>query len=232
MDIVEFKILTSDLVKKNFLFTGREGRDTLDLNQLYILRDHNRKRRKMQKLEEGDKGPDNRQDQMDEMKDKFLVKKQPSEGVEAPKESEPISVITMAQKDELVPAFTRAKTLCEDHFPDLREKDDALQDNFKHFPQLILEMKSKIHEKLQRELKQHGNNRGFESLLDHTENDNYDQYLKVERLETELREVLLSTFVRSRQCCITRAFSRCPHLNGTALWDERKRLQSNVWASS
>ena len=73
LDIVEFKILTSDLVNKNFLFTGREGPDTLDLNQLYILRDHNRKRRKMQKLEEGDKGPDNRQDQMDEMKDKFLV---------------------------------------------------------------------------------------------------------------------------------------------------------------
>ena len=53
LDIVEFNALASDLVKKNFLFTGREGPDTLDLNQLYVLREYNWKRRKMQKLEEG-----------------------------------------------------------------------------------------------------------------------------------------------------------------------------------
>ena len=191
MDIVEFKILTSDLVKKNFLFTGREGRDTLDLNQLYILRDHNRKRRKMQKLEEGDKGPDNRQDQIDAMKDKFDVEKQPSEGEEAPKEPEPIYVITKAQKEQLVQACALAKTLCDTCFPDLRGRAAALQHDSKDLLQLIVELKKRIHDGLQRELKQSGNNRGFESLFDHSENANYILYLQVERLETQLHIILL-----------------------------------------
>jgi hypothetical protein len=191
LDIVEFKALASDLVKKNFLFTGREGTDTLDLNQLYVLREYNWKRRKMQKLEEGDKGPDNRQDHIDSMKDKFLVEKQPPEGVEAPKEPDPIYVITKAQKEKLVQACTLAKTLCDTCFPDLRERADALQHNSKDLLPFIVELKKKIHDGLLRELKQRDNNRGFESLFDHTENANYVLYLQVERCETELHSIVL-----------------------------------------
>jgi uncharacterized protein YrzB (UPF0473 family) len=191
LDIVEFKALANDLVKKNFLFTGREGPDTLDVNQLYILREYNWKRRKMQKLEEGDKGPDNRRDQIDAMKDKFLVEKQPSEGGEAPKEPEPIYVITEAQKEQLVEACALAKTLCDTCFPDLRERADALQHNSKDLLLLIAELKKRIYDALQREIKQRGNNRGFESLFEHTENTNYVLYLDVERHETALHSILL-----------------------------------------
>ena len=185
LDIVEFKALASDLVKKNLLFTGREGPDTLNLNQLYILREYNWKQRRMQKLEKGD-GPDNRQDQID----KFLVEKQPSEGGEAPKEPEPIYVITKAQKEQLVKACALVKTLCDTCVPDLRERADALQYNSKDLLPLIVELKKGIHDGLQRELKQRGNN-GFESLFDHTENANYVLYLEVERVETVLQRILL-----------------------------------------
>jgi hypothetical protein len=190
LDVVEFKTLASDLVKKNFLFTGREGPDTLDLNQLYILREYNWKRRKMQKLEEN-KGPDNRQDQIDAMKDKFLVELQPSEDGEAPKEPEPIYVITKAQKEQLVQACALAKTLCDTCFPDLRGRAEALQHDSKDLLPLIVELKKRIHDGLQRELKQRGNNRGFESLFDHSENSNYILYLQVERIETALHIILL-----------------------------------------
>jgi hypothetical protein len=191
LDIVEFKALASDLVKKNFLFNGREGPETLDLNQLYILREYNWKRRKMQELEEDDKGPDNRQDQIDAMKDKFLVEKQPSEGGEALKEPEPIYVITEAQKEQLVEACALAKTLCDTCFPDLRERADALQHNSKDLLLLIVELKKRIYDALQREIKQRGSNRGFESLFEHTENTNYVLYLDVERHETALHSILL-----------------------------------------
>jgi len=214
LDIVEFKGLASDLVKKNFLFTGREGPDTLDLNQLYVLREYNWKRRKMQKLEEGTNdaeaggenkledngpqvvydplvGPDNRKDQIDAMKDKILLKNQPSEGGEAPKEPEPIYVITKVQKVKLEEACAYAKLLCDTCFPDLRERADALQHNSKDLLPLIVELKKRIHDGLQRELKQLGNNRGFQSLFEHTENANYALYLQVERLETELHKIFL-----------------------------------------
>jgi len=192
LDIVEFKGLASDLVKKNFLFTGREGPDTLDLNQLYVLREYNWKRRKMQKLEElEDNGPDNRKDQIDAMKDKILLKNQPSEGGEAPKEPEPIYVITKVQKVKLEEACAYAKLLCDTCFPDLRERADALQHNSKDLLPLIVELKKRIHDGLQRELKQLGNNRGFQSLFEHTENANYALYLQVERLETELHKIFL-----------------------------------------
>jgi hypothetical protein len=191
LDVVEFKALASDLVKKNFLFTGREGPDTLDLNQLNILREYNWKRRKMQKLEEDDNGPDNRQDQIDAKQDEFLVELQPSEGDEAPKEPEPIYVITKAQKEHLVQGCALAKTLCDTYFPDLRGRADALQHDSKDLLPLIVELKKRIHDGLQGELKQRGNNRGFESLFDHSENANYKLYLKVERLETQLHIILL-----------------------------------------
>ena len=191
LDIVEFKALASDLVKKNFLFNGREGPETLDLNQLYILREYNWKRRKMQKLEEEDNGPDNRKDQIDAMKDKILLKNQPSEGGEAPKEPEPIYVITKVQKVKLEEACAYAKLLCDTCFPDLRERADALQHNSKDLLPLIVELKKRIHDGLQRELKQLGNNRGFQSLFEHTENANYALYLQVERLETELHKIFL-----------------------------------------
>jgi hypothetical protein len=181
LDIVEFNALASDLVKKNFLFTGREGPDTLDLNQLYVLRGYNWKRRKMQKEEEEEE-----------------EEKQPSQGEEAPKESEPekseaepIYVITKAQKEKLVQACTLSKTLSDTYFPDLRERADALQHNSKDLLPLIVELKKRIHDEMQRELKLRGNNRGFESLFDHTENANYVLYLKVERCETELHSILL-----------------------------------------
>jgi hypothetical protein len=198
LDIVEFKALASDLVKKNFLFTGREGPDTLDVNQLYILREYNWKRRKMQKLEKGDKGPDNRQDQIDAMKDKFLVEVLPSEGRDAPKgsapdksEPEPIYVITKAHKEQLVKACAFATTLCDTCFPDLRERADALQHNSPDLLPLLVELKKRIHVALQGELKQPGNNQGIENLFDHTENANYGLYLSVERHETELKVILL-----------------------------------------
>lgn len=204
LDIVEFKALASDLVKKNFLFTGREGPDTLDLNQLYVLREYNWKRRKMQKLEDvdvkftegrldlaDDQGPDNRQDQINAMINKFDVEKQPSEGEEAPKEPEPIYVITNAQKEKLVQACTLAKTLSDTCFPDLRERADALQHNSKDLLPLTVELKKRIHDALQRELKKHANARGFESLFDHTQNANYVLYLQVERCETELHGIFL-----------------------------------------
>ncbi len=177
--------------QKNFLFTGREGPDTLDLNQLYVLREYNWKRRKMQKLEEEDNGPDNRKDQIDAMKDKILLKNQPSEGGEAPKEPEPIYVITKVQKVKLEEACAYAKLLCDTCFPDLRERADALQHNSKDLLPLIVELKKRIHDGLQRELKQLGNNRGFQSLFEHTENANYALYLQVERLETELHKIFL-----------------------------------------
>jgi hypothetical protein len=200
LDIVEFKALASDLVKKNFIFTGREGPDTLNVNQLYILREYNWKRRKMQKLEEGDQGPDNRQDQIEAMKDKFDVEKQPSKGEEAPKESapeesepEPIYVITKEQKVQLLQACKLAKIVCDTCFPDLRERADALQHNSKDLLPLLLELKQKIHMALQRELQQRGQNQGFESLFDHTEDEdaNYVLYLQVERLEAALQSILL-----------------------------------------
>jgi hypothetical protein len=191
LDIVEFKALVSDLVKKNFLFTGREGPDTLDVNQLYILREYNWKRRKMQKLEEDDNGPDNRQDQIDAMKDKFLVEIHPSQGGQEKSEQEQIHVITKAQKEQLVQACALAKTLCDTCFPDLRGRADALQHDSKDLLPLIVELKKRIHDGLQRELKQRGNNRGFESLFDHSENANYILYLQVERLETALHIILL-----------------------------------------
>jgi hypothetical protein len=194
LDIVEFKALANDLVKKNFLFTGREGPDTLDVNQLYILREYNWKRRKMQKLEEGDEGPDNRQDQID----KFLVEKLPSEGGDAPTESapdksepEPIYVITKAHKEQLVKACAFATNLCDTRFPDLRQRADTLQHNSRDLLPLLVELKERIHVALQRELKQPGNNQGFENLFDHTENANYGLYLGVERHETELKVILL-----------------------------------------
>jgi hypothetical protein len=168
------------------------------VNQLYILREYNWKRRKMQKLEEGDNGPDNWQDQIDAMKDKFLVEIHSSQGEEEVKEfatekSEPeqIYVITKAQKEQLVQACALAKTLCDTCFPDLRERADALQHNSKDLLPLLVELKKRIHGGLQRELKQRGNNRGFESLFDHTENANYVLYLQVERLETALHCILL-----------------------------------------
>jgi hypothetical protein len=211
LDIKEFKTLAKTLVKENFIFTGREGPDTLDLNQLDVLRKYNWKRRKMQKLEEGDKGPDNQQDQIDAdcEKDKIFDGIRPSEGGEAPKKPEPIYVITKAQEDELEKACQSVKELCANAcFPDLRKRADALnsehnvrepaltktslcEHKYKDLLPLIVELKKRIHDGLQRELKQRGNNQGFESLFDHTENANYEQYLDAERLETKLHKIWL-----------------------------------------
>jgi hypothetical protein len=204
LNIEEFKALASDLVKKNFLFTGREGTGTLDLNQLCILREYNWKQRKMQKLEEGDE-PDNRQDQIDARLDVAAAAQQPCQGGKAPEESAPkeseserMYGITNAQKTQLEHICKQVQTVCSTCFPDseLCERAAKLECDSKDLPPLLAELKQKIHMQLQLDLNQRGDNQGVESLFDDTQdkdtlNPIYVMYLQVERLEVTLQSILL-----------------------------------------
>ena len=198
LDFAEFKDLANDLVEANYRFTGREGPDTLELNQLYILREYNWKRRKMEKLEEGDEGPNNKQDQIDAMKEKFDVEKQqPVEGGEEPKkpEPEPMYVITKAQKKQLEHTCTLVKTVCRTCFPnsEMSERAGKLEHDSKDLPLLLMDVKQRIHTEVQRELNQRGDEQGFESLFDHTKDEDatYAMYIEVERVEGALRDIVL-----------------------------------------
>ena len=62
IDPDEFKTISFKFAKNNFVFNGPESLDSLNIQQLDVLRHHKWKRRKAKELAEGEE-PDNAQNQ-------------------------------------------------------------------------------------------------------------------------------------------------------------------------